>query len=148
MNLGKIVGDNVVRLRDERHWKNTELAKAADLSGAVISLLCRGKTVDPPIGTLMKVARGLGVPLEAVIEGAEGADELAASGSERAASMALPFVGTTDIREELAETNERLARLARAVEKAIGRPLEGESQQRTIRRQSPGTPARLRPRSL
>lgn len=149
MTLSEIVGENVTRLMEERGWRNGALSRATGINPGTTSLIHRGKIGRLSLVTVMLVAKGFGVPVDVVLAGAENADEmLDPSGSERAASTAQPSADTMDIRGELAETNERLARLALAVEKALGRPLEGESQQRTIRRQSPGTPARLRPRSL
>ena len=60
MDLRKLVGRNVRRLRHERGWTQEALAEVAGVSQQAVSELENGKS-NPTILTLHELAQGLGV---------------------------------------------------------------------------------------
>ena len=68
------VGDRIARkIRselDRRGWKDYQLADEAGVSQATLSLLLRGKTKDPTLQTLARIAKGLDVDFLWLVEDA------------------------------------------------------------------------------
>jgi transcriptional regulator with XRE-family HTH domain len=62
------VGRNVAALRKKAGFSQEELAFRADVHRTEVSLIERGKR-DPRLGTLVKLARALGVAPETLITG-------------------------------------------------------------------------------
>ena len=60
MDMGKLVGDNCVRIRKARGWTQEELAERSGLSQQYLSDLERGKR-NPTIVTIYELAQAFGV---------------------------------------------------------------------------------------
>jgi transcriptional regulator with XRE-family HTH domain len=98
MELSKRIRD----LRYAKGWGPDELASRAKISRTALYQIERGNTSKPQAGTLRRISRALGVPLEALLEitpmssqdGPEGALEIeaapSASVSVSAGSRVLP----------------------------------------------------------
>ena len=67
MNISRIIGENLKRLRTERHLSLGQLADLCDISKVMLSQIEKGDT-NPTINTLWKVANGLKVPYTALLE--------------------------------------------------------------------------------
>ena len=65
------IGENVSRLRDERGWTQEELATLMGVKQNHISAIETGKLVDPRASTIEKLARALGVSVDALLAGDE-----------------------------------------------------------------------------
>jgi len=94
--MGPAIGAKIGVILDERGMSHGQLAAATHLSQPSISSLIGGKTDDPSIGNVAKIARALGVSLDALLHGA------------------LPRSIEDDVRElqqELAALNRRVAPL-------------------------------------
>lgn len=61
---------NLRRHRLRRHMTQESLGEACDLHPTEISLLERGGR-DPRLGTIVKLARGLGIPAAKLLEGVD-----------------------------------------------------------------------------
>lgn len=58
---------NLTRLMDRRGMSQADLARATQLSTAQIACLANGKTKDPRLSTVVKIARALDCPLDALV---------------------------------------------------------------------------------
>ena len=56
------------RLREANGWTQVELAKKARVTQALISQLEAGKKASPSVVPLLRIARALGVTVEALVE--------------------------------------------------------------------------------
>jgi transcriptional regulator with XRE-family HTH domain len=56
------------RLREANEWTQAELAKKARVTQALISQLEAGKKASPSVVPLMRIARALGVTVEALVK--------------------------------------------------------------------------------
>ena len=107
MELSKRIRD----LRYAKGWGPDELASRAKISRTALYQIERGNTSKPQAGTLRRISRALGVPLEALLEitpltTQEGSGESAESGM--AVSAAMPVltggrVASGDRADELLE---------------------------------------------
>src|SRR5438874_9299585 len=105
MNLAKRIRD----LRYSKGWGPDELASRAKISRTALYQIERGNTSKPQAGTLRRISRALGVPLEALLEitpiaGEDGSGE--AGEVATAAFAPAPALGratTADRAEELME---------------------------------------------
>jgi transcriptional regulator with XRE-family HTH domain len=67
--IGRRIGRNVTRLFEMSDFdSHTKLATACGLSQPTMSQLLAGGTLDPPIGSLLKICAGLGVSLDDLLE--------------------------------------------------------------------------------
>src|SRR5438270_11774694 len=64
MNLAKRIRD----LRYSKGWGPDELANRAKISRTALYQIERGNTSKPQAGTLRRISRALGVPLEALLD--------------------------------------------------------------------------------
>jgi transcriptional regulator with XRE-family HTH domain len=71
MNLSKQIRD----LRYAKGWGPDELASRAKISRTALYQIERGNTSKPQAGTLRRICRALGVPLEILLEKATDANE-------------------------------------------------------------------------
>lgn len=71
MDFGKLIGDNLNRLRTERDLTLGQLAALSGLSKAMLSDLEKGGG-NPTINTLWKIANGLKVPYTRLLEESGG----------------------------------------------------------------------------
>jgi transcriptional regulator with XRE-family HTH domain len=109
MELSKRIRD----LRYAKGWGPDELASRAKISRTALYQIERGNTSKPQAGTLRRISRALGVPLEALLEmtpistSAEGltaeSSEVAASSVVLAPSAAAGRVPSPDRADELME---------------------------------------------
>jgi transcriptional regulator with XRE-family HTH domain len=67
MDIGKIVGGNLSRLRTERRLSLGQLADRCHLSKMMLSRIEKGDA-NPTVNTLWKIANGLGIPYAALLE--------------------------------------------------------------------------------
>lgn len=67
MDISKVVGENLKRLRTERNYSLGQLAELCEVSKMMLSQIERGET-NPTINTLWKIAGGLKVPYTALLE--------------------------------------------------------------------------------
>jgi transcriptional regulator with XRE-family HTH domain len=58
----------IKRLRKAKGWNKVELAKAADVTTAYISLLESGKKTNPSLDVLKRLAKALDVPVAELLE--------------------------------------------------------------------------------
>ena len=58
MDLGKIIGENLRRLRTERNLSLGQLAKTSEISKGILSEIEKGNS-NPTINTILKIADGL-----------------------------------------------------------------------------------------
>ncbi len=65
MNLSRRIRD----LRYAKGWGPDELASRAKISRTALYQIERGNTSKPQAGTLRRISRALGVPLESLLEG-------------------------------------------------------------------------------
>ena len=61
MDLGKIIGENLRRLRTERNLSLGQLAKTSEISKGILSEIEKGNS-NPTINTILKIADGLSIP--------------------------------------------------------------------------------------
>lgn len=59
--------ENLVRLRKEKRFSQEEVARRSGLATGTISKLEEGKSNDPRLSTVTKLARALGCPLQAFL---------------------------------------------------------------------------------
>mgnify|MGYP001080352954 CR=1 FL=1 len=76
MNLAKRIRD----LRYSKGWGPDELANRAKISRTALYQIERGNTSKPQAGTLRRIARALGVPLEILLDSTPVLGETAPSG--------------------------------------------------------------------
>lgn len=67
MDLGKIIGENLRRLRTERNLSLGQLAKTSEISKGILSEIEKGNS-NPTINTILKIADGLSIPYTALLE--------------------------------------------------------------------------------
>jgi transcriptional regulator with XRE-family HTH domain len=67
----RTIGENVRRYREKAGLAQEALARAADMSVGNLSQIERGKVENPRIGTLVALARALGVGPGALIAGTQ-----------------------------------------------------------------------------
>jgi len=102
MNLSKQIRD----LRYAKGWGPDELASRAKISRTALYQIERGNTSKPQAGTLRRICRALGVPLESLLERGPGATQVIPDATSDAATVpaAQPARGTSpDRAEELME---------------------------------------------
>src|SRR5271167_2414066 len=105
MNLAKRIRD----LRYSKGWGPDELANRAKISRTALYQIERGNTSKPQAGTLRRISRALGVPLEILLETTPVSTESTASLSANItaaplASVVVPErVPSADRAEELME---------------------------------------------
>jgi transcriptional regulator with XRE-family HTH domain len=102
MHLSKQIRD----LRYAKGWGPDELASRAKISRTALYQIERGNTSKPQAGTLRRICRALGVPLESLLERGPGATQVIPGATSAAAPVpaALPARGTSpDRAEELME---------------------------------------------
>lgn len=58
---------NVKYQRERRHWRQVDLARHSGVKLATILSIEQGKTIDPKLSTLIKLARAFGVPLGVLV---------------------------------------------------------------------------------
>lgn len=58
------LGDAVRKLRDQRNWKQSELARRSKLTQGMITKIERGTTPNPTQTTIIKLAYGLGITVD------------------------------------------------------------------------------------
>jgi transcriptional regulator with XRE-family HTH domain len=119
MNLAKRIRD----LRYAKGWGPDELANRAKISRTALYQIERGNTSKPQAGTLRRISRALGVPLEILLDStpllADGgeAEEGAASASVHATGVFLSTGG------ERALSGERAEELMEKFRLLLGSPL-------------------------
>jgi transcriptional regulator with XRE-family HTH domain len=86
MNLAKRIRD----LRYAKGWGPDELANRAKISRTALYQIERGNTSKPQAGTLRRISRALGVPLEILLD----STPLLADSGESEESMATPSAHT------------------------------------------------------
>ncbi len=91
MNLAKRIRD----LRYAKGWGPDELASRAKISRTALYQIERGNTSKPQAGTLRRISRALGVPLEVLLD----STPLLGEQSEPAESAASPLLGSLAIPE-------------------------------------------------
>ncbi len=107
MNLAKRIRD----LRYSKGWGPDELANRAKISRTALYQIERGNTSKPQAGTLRRISRALGVPLEILLDSTPVLSEQMSSGEgyAEASPMAHPVMsmgpdrGYSDRGEELTE---------------------------------------------
>lgn len=62
------IGKTVRRLREQKEFSQGKLAKRAGLSLNTVVKLEIGENTNPTIGTLLGLAKALGVPVERLLE--------------------------------------------------------------------------------
>ena len=62
---------NIQKVLDARGMSQADLARETGLSTAIISQVVSGKTKDPRFGTVLAIAKALGVSLEYLARGCE-----------------------------------------------------------------------------
>lgn len=67
MDISRILGENLRRLRTERNLSLGQLAERSGVSKVMLSQIERGDS-NPTVNTLWKVANGLGVPYSSLME--------------------------------------------------------------------------------
>ena len=67
MELGRLIGENVKRLRRERNLTLGQLASLSGISKAMLSDMEKGDS-NPTVNTLWKIANGLKVPYTRLLE--------------------------------------------------------------------------------
>jgi transcriptional regulator with XRE-family HTH domain len=65
------VADRVRTLRDDKGLTQMQLAVAAGMSLSLVAKIEQGETPDPRWSTMRKLARALGVPLDALADPAD-----------------------------------------------------------------------------
>ncbi|KJR97937.1 MAG: hypothetical protein VR68_11530 [Peptococcaceae bacterium BRH_c4a] len=68
-----MLGKRVKELLEERGWTQSDLARAAEMHRSEISEICTGRRTKVNTGTLERLARGLGIPVEELLK--EGGEE-------------------------------------------------------------------------
>jgi transcriptional regulator with XRE-family HTH domain len=84
MNLSRRIRD----LRYAKGWGPDELASRAKISRTALYQIERGSTSKPQAGTLRRICRALGVPLELLLTSAADASEVATNTSSNAPTAA------------------------------------------------------------
>lgn len=106
--IGREIGENLRLIAKARGFSQGQVAINAGVSAPTISQLFNGGTVDPPIGTVLKIAKVLGVSLDELV----GLKPLEIPEPE-------PVVSDSDrlavLERGLLETREQLAKLADAL---------------------------------
>jgi transcriptional regulator with XRE-family HTH domain len=124
MNLSRRIRD----LRYAKGWGPDELASRAKISRTALYQIERGNTNKPQAGTLRRISRALGVPLENLLETTpvSSGDSGSMSPESPPASVATPGLAgripTTDRAEELIEKFRRL--LASPLAEGVARIVE------------------------
>jgi transcriptional regulator with XRE-family HTH domain len=101
------------RIRDLRYakgWGPDELASRAKISRTALYQIERGNTSKPQAGTLRRISRALGVPLEILLETAPGSTEAGSSppaGGAPATPGSLVFTGRLPSSERAEELMEK-----------------------------------------
>lgn len=90
MNLAKRIRD----LRYAKGWGPDELASRAKISRTALYQIERGNTSKPQAGTLRRISRALGVPLEVLLDstpllGDQG-EPVESAGASHSASLSVP----------------------------------------------------------
>ncbi|MEM1485852.1 XRE family transcriptional regulator [Oscillospiraceae bacterium PP1C4] len=67
MDISKIIGENLKRLRKDRELSLGQLSELCDISKVMLSQIEKGDT-NPTINTIWKIANGLKVPYTALLE--------------------------------------------------------------------------------
>lgn len=83
--ISMLVAENIKALMESRGMDAAKLARAAGLNATGIYDIISGKSKSPKIGTIAKIADGLGVPMVCIFETATDQDlrsdiEMALSG--------------------------------------------------------------------
>lgn len=124
MNLSRRIRD----LRYAKGWGPDELASRAKISRTALYQIERGNTNKPQAGTLRRISRALGVPLENLLETTpvSTGDTLTVSAespsSAAVSSSVTGRIATTDRAEELIEKFRRL--LASPLAEGVARIVE------------------------
>jgi len=124
MNLSRRIRD----LRYAKGWGPDELASRAKISRTALYQIERGNTNKPQAGTLRRISRALGVPLENLLETTPVSTSDPASVSSELPSTGVVTSGlagripTTDRAEELIEKFRRL--LASPLAEGVARIVE------------------------
>jgi transcriptional regulator with XRE-family HTH domain len=94
MNLSRRIRD----LRYAKGWGPDELASRAKISRTALYQIERGNTSKPQAGTLRRISRALGVPLEILLETTPVSTEVVA---EPAAGITAPIAATVVVPERV-----------------------------------------------
>lgn len=65
--LKKLLGQRIVKLREQKGWSQADLARACGKDRQAIEVLENGK-VNPTIYSLLEIAEGLGVSLGVLVD--------------------------------------------------------------------------------
>lgn len=68
MTAGKIISENIKRLRAKLGLTQDDLSKKADIKYTTLTKVESGFVKKPSIQTMAKIAKGLGVSIEDLIE--------------------------------------------------------------------------------
>src|SRR6516165_1384311 len=105
MNLAKRIRD----LRYSKGWGPDELASRAKISRTALYQIERGNTSKPQAGTLRRISRALGVPLEILLDSTPVLGEHdSAEGMAEGASMAHTMLGSSIERSFSSDRAEEL----------------------------------------
>ena len=124
MNLSKKIRD----CRYAKGWGPDELASRAKISRTALYQIERGSTNKPQAGTLRRISRALGVPLEVLLTTAPGSTEATSSTPASSTTLTTPAslhpgeVPSPDRAEELIEKFRRL--LSSPLAEGIARIIE------------------------
>src|SRR5215470_6950974 len=104
MELSKRIRD----LRYAKGWGPDELASRAKISRTALYQIERGNTSKPQAGTLRRISRALGVPLEALLDMApvsivESAADVPQSVAQATPAVPVPRIPSADRAHELIE---------------------------------------------
>src|SRR5262245_17466519 len=116
MELSKRIRD----LRYAKGWGPDELASRAKISRTAVYQVERGNTSKPKAGTLRRISRALGVPLEALLEFTPLVGE---DGSGGCLEVATPFVAPASPAPARVPTGDRAAELLEKFRLLLASPL-------------------------
>jgi transcriptional regulator with XRE-family HTH domain len=117
------LGEKIARQRMRLGWSQNELARRAAINHPTLHRIESGKTVDPSVSIVVKIARTLGVSVEDLM-GPEISPIPPSGGgtgsrSEAAARRALE--GAASLAEALTEIRKQLRQIYRRLEELEGR---------------------------
>jgi len=118
------LGESIARHRARLGWSQNELARRAAVNHPTLHRIESGKSADPAVSTVARIARTLGVSVEELL-GLEfspirPAEEEARTRSAVATRRALE--GGAALTEALAEIRKQLRQMNRRLEALEGRP--------------------------
>jgi len=67
MSSGKFYLNNLKEYRNKKGWSQEKLAREADVSYQAVIKIERGYTKSPRLGTIIKIAKALGVSLDKLV---------------------------------------------------------------------------------